>query len=33
MKRTAEQVASIEKGGYVLQDCEGTPDIILRPNR
>ena len=25
MKRTAEQVASIEKGGYVLQDCEGTP--------
>ncbi|CAC9473435.1 Transketolase (EC [uncultured Gammaproteobacteria bacterium] len=29
MKRTAEQVASIEKGGYVLQDCEGTPDIIL----
>ncbi|CAC9644196.1 transketolase [bacterium endosymbiont of Bathymodiolus sp. 5 South] len=29
MKRTAEQVASIEKGGYVLQDYEGTPDIIL----
>ncbi|CAB5499921.1 Transketolase (EC [Bathymodiolus azoricus thioautotrophic gill symbiont] len=29
MERTAEQVANIEKGGYVLQDCEGTPDIIL----
>ncbi|CAC9986700.1 transketolase [thiotrophic endosymbiont of Bathymodiolus puteoserpentis (Logatchev)] len=29
MERTAEQVANIEKGGYVLQDCEDTPDIIL----
>jgi transketolase len=27
--RTAEQVAQIEKGGYVLVDCEGTPDVIL----
>ncbi len=27
--RTAEQVANIEKGGYVLKDCEGTPDIIF----
>jgi len=27
--RTAAQVASIEKGGYVLLDCEGTPDLIL----
>lgn len=29
MERTTEQVASIEKGGYVLQDCKGTPEIIL----
>ncbi|WXU00493.1 MAG: Transketolase 1 [Catillopecten margaritatus gill symbiont] len=29
MPRTAEQVKNIEKGGYVLQDCEGTADIIL----
>lgn len=27
--RTAEQVANIAKGGYVLRDCAGTPDIIL----
>ncbi|MDU0112788.1 transketolase [Psychrosphaera aquimarina] len=27
--RTAEQVAQIEKGGYVLVDCEGTPEVIL----
>ena len=27
--RTAEQVANIEKGGYVLKDCAGTPDIIF----
>lgn len=27
--RTAEQIADIEKGGYVLQDCAGTPDLIL----
>jgi transketolase len=29
MERTAEQVRAIEKGGYTLKDCEGTPDIIL----
>ncbi|PLA74025.1 transketolase [Hydrogenovibrio sp. SC-1] len=29
MERTAEQVKNIEKGGYVLKDCNGTPDIIL----
>ena len=23
------QVESIEKGGYILKDCEGTPDLIL----
>lgn len=28
-ERTAEQVANIEKGGYVLKDCAGTPDIIF----
>ncbi|GKT12011.1 MAG: transketolase [Thiomicrorhabdus sp.] len=27
--RTAEQVANIEKGGYILKDCAGTPDIIF----
>ncbi len=27
--RTAEQLANIEKGGYVLVDCDGEPDIIL----
>ncbi|MCF6325218.1 MAG: transketolase [Gammaproteobacteria bacterium] len=29
MARTADQVANIEKGGYVLKDCEGAPDIIF----
>lgn len=27
--RTPEQIANIEKGAYVLKDCEGTPDVIL----
>ena len=27
--RTAEQLANVAKGGYVLQDCAGTPDLIL----
>ncbi len=27
--RSAEQLANIEKGGYVLKDCESTPDLIL----
>lgn len=27
--RTAEQVNDIGRGGYTLQDCEATPDIIL----
>ena len=27
--RTAEQVAGITKGAYVLKDCEGTPDAII----
>ena len=29
MERTAQQVKDIERGGYVLKDCEGTPDIIF----
>jgi transketolase len=28
-KRTAEQIGSIERGGYVLRDCDGTPDVIV----
>ncbi len=27
--RDASQLANIEKGGYVLKDCEATPDLIL----
>ncbi|MEO9945870.1 MAG: transketolase [Paraglaciecola sp.] len=27
--RDAAQVANIAKGGYVLKDCEGTPEVIL----
>ncbi|MFO7581880.1 transketolase [Guyparkeria sp.] len=27
--RNAEQIANIEKGGYILKDCDGTPDLIL----
>jgi transketolase len=29
MERTDSQVRNIEKGGYVLKDCEGTAEIIL----
>lgn len=29
MPRTAEQLAAIARGGYILQDSEGTPDVIL----
>ena len=29
MSRTEEQIRAIEKGGYVLRDCDGTPDAIL----
>jgi transketolase len=28
-ERTAEQIANIAKGGYVLKDCDGTPDAII----
>ncbi len=27
--RTAEQLANVYRGGYVLKDCVGTPDVIL----
>ncbi|HEB55337.1 MAG TPA: transketolase [Gammaproteobacteria bacterium] len=27
--RTAEQIADITKGAYILKDCEGTPDAII----
>jgi len=28
-KRTDAQIAAIAKGGYVLKDCAGTPDVII----
>ena len=28
-KRSAEQIANIRKGGYILKDCDGTPDVII----
>ncbi|MEH6502486.1 MAG: transketolase [Cycloclasticus sp.] len=28
-ERSAEQVSAISKGGYVLKDCEGEPQLIL----
>ncbi|WP_340609524.1 transketolase [Xenorhabdus bharatensis] len=28
-ERTAEQLANIEKGAYVLKDCAGQPELIL----
>jgi transketolase len=27
--RTEQQIAAIRRGGYVLKDCEGTPEVIL----
>jgi len=27
--RTDEQIKLIERGGYILKDCEGTPDAII----
>jgi transketolase len=29
VSRSAEQIAAIEKGGYILRDCAGTPDAII----
>jgi transketolase len=28
-ERTAEQISAISKGGYILRDCDGTPDAII----
>ncbi len=28
-ERTDAQIAEISKGGYILRDCEGTPDAII----
>jgi transketolase len=28
-ERTAEQIADINRGGYILKDCDGTPDVIV----
>jgi transketolase len=28
-ERTPEQIADITRGGYVLRDCDGTPDAII----
>ena len=28
-ERNEEQVANIAKGGYILKDCEGKPELIL----
>jgi transketolase len=27
--RSAEQIAAISRGGYILSDCDGTPDAII----
>ncbi|MCF1429097.1 MAG: transketolase [Shewanella sp.] len=29
MPRSAEQLLAVEKGGYVLVDCDGTPEAII----
>jgi len=29
IERTPEQIASIERGAYVLRDCDGAPDAII----
>ena len=28
--RTDEQIANIAKGGYILKDSDGTPDVIVK---
>jgi transketolase len=28
-QRSADQIAAIAKGGYILRDCDGKPDLIL----
>ncbi len=29
MRRSAEQIAAISRGGYILKDCEETPEAII----
>lgn len=29
MERTPAQLANVARGGYILSDCEGTPDLIF----
>lgn len=29
MARTDAQIADVAKGGYILRDCDGTPDVII----
>jgi transketolase len=29
MERTPEQIEAIRRGGYILTDCDGTPDVII----
>lgn len=29
MARTDEQISQIERGGYILKECDGTPELIL----
>lgn len=29
IERTKDQVAAVAKGGYVLHDCEGSPELII----
>jgi len=29
LERTKEQVAAVSKGGYVLKDCENSPELII----
>lgn len=29
MSRTDEQLKNVERGGYILRDCEGTPEAII----
>ncbi|MBU6459366.1 MAG: transketolase [Proteobacteria bacterium] len=29
VERSSEQIAAIDRGGYTLKDCSGTPEIIL----
>ncbi|WP_420251111.1 hypothetical protein, partial [Klebsiella pneumoniae] len=28
-ERTAEQLANVARGGYVLKDCAGQPELIF----